>query len=96
MKGLFCPKGCLTLLVPSASNFGWQKQGLGEAGAQLQSWGSMVEPVSVYARHLILLYSKDREKRKRKAVPQQESVEYSGCSVDFREFLSQVQILKDL
>lgn len=96
MKSLYYPKGCLTLLVPAASNFGWQKQGLGGEGAQLPSWGSVVEPVSVYARHLMVLYSNDREKRKRKAVPQQESAEYSGCSVDFREFLPQVQILKDL
>lgn len=84
------------MLVPAATNFGWQKQGLGGEGAQLQSWGSMVEPMSVHAGHLVLFYLKDREKTKRKAPAQQGSVEYSGCSVDFRQFLPWVQILKDL
>ena len=56
---------------------------MGEEGAQLGSWGSMLEPVSVYAGHSVLLYSEDREKRKMKVISQQEGVEYSGYSSRF-------------
>lgn len=54
---------------------------MGDEGAQLGSWGSMLETASVHAGDAVLLYSEDREKRKMKVISQQEGVEYSGyCS----------------
>lgn len=56
---------------------------MGTDGAQLRPWGSMLQPVSVYVEHAVLVYSEDTERRKMKVIPQQEDFKYSGYSSRF-------------